>query len=390
MIDFDFVSPTKICFGLDKEKEVGNLALEAGFTKTLIVYGSERVRTSGLLDIVESKLKENGITYLFLGGVRPNPVAAKVREGVALCKKEGIDSILAVGGGSTIDTAKAIAAGFYYEGDPYDFNLHLASPKKALPIGVILTFASAGSELSNSCVIQDDERQIKQGFNSDLVRARFAIMNPALTFSVPVYQKAAGISDIIMHSLERFIIPGNGFELSDEWALDLIKRVIEWGKKALENPNDYEAHANIMICGALSHNGLTHLGKKFQFTVHPIEHGLSGYKPSITHGAGVALLYPAWANYVLKKDPHRFAYFAKRVFNIHLVDETESAIIGTRMMKEFFSSIGMPTTFAEVGLTKEDIPSLVSLVSGNGTRVIGCYPQSLDKHDLEEIFLSLC
>ena len=390
MIDFDFVSPTKIFFGKQKEEKVGEAAKEFGFKKVLIVYGSHRIETNGLLTTVTAHLKENSINFCLLGGVRPNPLIAKVREGISLAKQEGVDSLLAIGGGSTIDTCKAIAAGYFYEGDAFDFNLHKATPKKALPIGVILTFASAGSELSNSCVIQDDERCIKQGFNSDLVRPKFAIMNPELTYGVPNYQKAAGISDIIMHSLERYCVESEGYTLSDEWALDLIKKVIENGKTMIENPSDYQSHATIMLCGSLSHNGLTHLGKRFQFTVHPIEHGLSGYKPDITHGAGVALLYPAWAMHVVREDPERFAYFAKRVFNISLDDKLETAIIGIRQMKEFFSSIGMPTTFREVGLTKKDIPALVNLISGNGTRVIGCYPQSLNKQDLEEIFLSLC
>lgn len=389
MIDFDFVSPTKIYFGKDKEDELGKAAKAVGMTNVLLVYGSGRIKSDGLYAKCVSALEKEGIHYVDFGGVRPNPLAAKVREGVALAKSYSVDGIIAIGGGSIIDTAKSIAAAFYYEGDPFDFNLKKAVPTKALPLGVVLTFASAGSEASNSCVIQDDDLKIKQGFNCDLLRPAFAIENPELTYSVPPYQTAAGISDIIMHSLERYFCPSDGNELSDEWALDLIRNTIIQGRKVMENPHDYQARAAIMLNSTLSHNGLTHLGKKFGFVVHPLEHALSGYKADITHGAGVALIYPAWASYVYKGGVSKFAYFAKRVFDVSSASEEETAIIGIRSMKEFFTSIGMPATLEEVGLHKDDIPALVGLASGNGTRVIGCYPQSLDEHDIEKIYSSL-
>ena len=390
MIDFEFVSPTKIYFGHQKEQKVGIASKEFGFSKTLVVYGSSHAEKSGLIGLAKERLEAEGVQCFFLSGVRANPTIEKVKEGLAIAKKEGIDSILCIGGGSTIDTGKSIAANFYYEGDPFDFNLKKASPKKALPIGVILTIASAGSEMSNSCVIQDDRQKIKQGFNSDLIRPAFAILNPELTFSVPTYMAAAGVSDIIMHSLERYLIWGDGNELCDDWALDLIAKTMHYGPKTLQNPNDYDAKSAIMLQGALSHNGLTHLGKEFGFTVHPVEHALSGYKPDIIHGAGVALLYPAVARVCLEKEPRKYAELARRLFKIGVENEKETAIIGTSKMKEFFSSIGMPSCFKDVGLGKEDIPALVNLASGNGTRVIGRYPQSLDQHDLERVFLSLC
>ena len=295
MIDFDFVAPTKIYFGRDKEEQVGEILLKEKAQTVLIVYGSDRIRKEGLLGRVESRLLENGISYRELNGIRPNPVADKVREGVALARKENVDYLLAIGGGSVIDTAKAIAAGYYYDGDPFDFNLKKATVGQALPIGVILTLASAGSEGSNSCVIQDDALGIKQGFNSDLVRPRFAIENPELTFSCPNYQTFAGISDIIMHSLERYFDPGDENELADDWALDLIKNTMVAAKRLLVDPKDYQARARVMLNSTLSHNGLTGLGKKFFFVVHPLEHALSGYVPKVTHGAGVALIWPAWA-----------------------------------------------------------------------------------------------
>ena len=390
MIDFDFISPTKLFFGKGKENRVGEAAKEFGFHKTLIVYGSSHAEKSGLIDLAKTKLAEQGIETLLLSGVRANPTIEKVKEGLQIARANGIDSLLCIGGGSTIDTGKSIAANFYYDGDPFDFNLKKASPKKVLPIGVILTIASAGSEMSNSCVIQNDALQIKQGFNSDLIRPTFAIMNPELTYSVPSYMAAAGISDIIMHSLERYLILGDGNELCDDWALDLIAKTMYYGPKSLQNPTDYDAKAAIMLQGALSHNGLTHIGKEFSFTVHPVEHALSGYKPDIIHGAGVALLYPAVAMVALEREPRKFAELARRLFKIGVENEIETAIIGTSKMKEFFSSIGMPASLQDVGLGKEDIPALVKLASGNGTRVIGRYPQSLDQHDLERVFLSLC
>ena len=389
MIDFNFVAPTKIYFGKEKEKLVGMIAKEFGFRRTLLVYGSSRVKISGLYQTVTDALKEHGIEFVELSGVRPNPTAEKAREGLRLAREFGVDSILAVGGGSVVDTCKSIANGFYYDGDQFDFNLKKATPTKALPIGVILTHASAGSEMSDSCVIQDDALGIKQGFNSDTSRPVFAIENPELTYSVSPFQTAAGVSDIMMHSIERYFGHSDGDELADEWALDLIKSTMEWGRIAVSEPTNYQARAVIMLNSSLSHNGLTALGKKAPFVVHPLEHALSGYAPNITHGAGVALIYPAWAKYVMDKDPEKFARLTERVFKLHGDNVTETAIIGIDAMRAFFASIGMPTTFEEVGLSEKDIPALVKLASGNGTRVIGGCPQSLDAADMEKIFHSL-
>lgn len=389
MIDFDFVSPTKIFFGRGKEAKAGEILRSYGAKNVLIVYGSDRVRMSGLLGTVEASILSNGISYRELNGIRPNPTAEKVREGVALARKEEVDYVLAVGGGSVIDTAKAVSAGFFYDGDPFDFNLKKAIPQKALPIGVVLTISSAGSEASNSCVIQDDSLSIKQGFNSDLVRPQFAIENPELTFSVPPYQTFAGISDIMMHSLERYFDPGDDDELADDWALDLVKSCVKMAKRLQADPSDYQARARIMLNSTLSHNGLTGLGKKFFFVVHPLEHALSGYAPNVTHGAGVALIFPAWAKYTIKQNEAKLAKMGRVVFDINADNDAEAAIISVESIREFFLSIGMPGSLNELGLSKKDIESLANLASGNGTRVIGCYPQSLGKQDIEAIFLSL-
>ena len=384
MIDFDFVSPTKIFFGRGKEARVGEILSEFGAKKVLIVYGSKRIEAD-LLPLVLSKLNEKGVSYLIHSGVRPNPTLDFVRKGVEIAKSSGVDFLLAIGGGSPIDAAKCIAAGACYDGDPFDFNLKKATPKKSLPVGVILTHASAGSELSNSAVIQDDERQIKAGFNSDWNRPAFAIENPELTFGVSAYQTAAGGSDIMMHSLERYFDPSDDDQLADEWALALVKNTMHAIKAALANPRDYEARARLMLNSSLSHNGLTGIGKQFSFVVHPIEHALSGYAPDITHGAGVALIFPAWAEYVVDRDVAKFARMAEALFNIKGDDLKKTAIIGITSMRQFFASIGMPTRLADVGLGEKDIPSLAALATGNNTRMIGCCHQSLNMGDVEAI-----
>ena len=384
MIDFDFISPTKIFFGRGKEEKIGEICASYGFKKALIVYGSKRIEAD-LLPRVEARLTESGIAFIRFGGVRPNPTADKVREGVAIVRDQGIDLILAIGGGSPIDTAKSIAVGVPYDGDPFDFNLHKAVPTAALPIGCILTHASAGSEMSNSCVIQDDAIPFKGGILSDLVKPRFVIENPELTFGVPPYQTAAGASDTMMHSLERFFDPSGENQLADDWALALVKNVMVAVKQILKDPKDYEARAALMLDSSLSHNGLTGIGKPFGFVVHPIEHALSAYHPDIVHGAGVALIFPAWASYVRTRDVAKFAKMARVLFDVVEPSDEKASIIGIAQMKEFFSSIGMPTTLKEVGLGAEDIPSLASLATGNGTRMIGCCHQSLGKQDVENI-----
>lgn len=388
MIDFQFVSPTKIVFGHKAEEKIGHVAKEFGFHHALIVYGSARIEKD-LLPQTERLLKEEGIESTRFGGVRPNPLASKVREGVALAREMGADFVLAIGGGSPIDSAKSIAVGFYYDGDPFDFNLKKANPTKALPVGVILTHASAGSEASNSCVIQDDEMAFKGGINSDLVRPVFAIEDPELTYGVSAYQTAAGASDIMMHSLERYFDPSGENQLCDDWALALVKNTMTAVKAVLKDPCDYEGRAALMLNSTLSHNGLTGLGKPFGFVVHPIEHALSGYRADIVHGAGVALIFPAWASYVRKRDEAKFARLARTLFNIDEPNDEKASIIGIARMKEFFSSIGMPTTLKEVGLGEDDIPSLASLATGNNTRMIGCCHQSLGKEDVEAILKAL-
>ena len=389
MIDFDFIAPTRVIFGRNAEERLSELLKEYGVQSVLLVYGGGSIKRSGLYDRVIAQLVEADASYYEIGKIRANPTKESVFAGIKILREHPCDLILAVGGGSVVDAAKSMGVGYYYDGDPFDFNLKKAKPTKTIPVGVILTIASAGSEMSNSCVISDDATGVKLGFNNDLIRPLFALENPELTFTVDPHQTAIGFSDIMMHSLERYFGESDSLQLADEWALDLVKNTMEAGKRALEDPHDYEARAALMLDSSLSHNGYTGIGKYCPFTVHPLEHALSGYRPDIPHGAGVALLFPAWANYVLNKAPAKFAYMAKRLFNLEAKSELETAIMGVAAMKEFFHSVGMPTSFKEVGITENDIPSLVQLASGNGTRVIGHYPQSLNEQDIENIYLSL-
>lgn len=389
MIDFDFVAPTRVVFGHSAEDRLSELLSEYDVHSVLLVYGGGSIKKSGLYDRVIKQLNLAKATFYEIGGIRANPTKESVFAGIKILKEHPCDLILAVGGGSVIDAAKSMGVGYYYDGDPFDFNLKKAKPNKTIPVGVILTIASAGSEMSNSCVISDDSTGIKLGFNNDLIRPLFALENPELTFTVSSYQTAVGFSDIMMHSLERYFGESDSLQLADEWALDLIRNTMEAGKRVLDKPDDYEARAALMLNSSLSHNGYTGIGKYSPFVVHPLEHALSGYRPDIPHGEGVALLYPAWASYVCEKAPAKFAYLTRRIFNLEAKTELETAIMGVAAMKDFFHSVGMPTSFQEVGITKNDIPSLVRLASGNGTRVIGLYPQSLDEQDIENIYMSL-
>lgn len=391
MIDFTFVSPTKIYFGHGAEMRLPEALQQFRHCKVVLLYGQGSIKKSGLYDRVIACLKEAGVSYLEFSGIRPNPQISFVRAILPQVREFAPDLILAVGGGSVIDTAKSLAVSFSYPGDPFDFNRKISTPTSALKVGVILTIASAGSELSDSCVMSDDTSNIKQGFNHDLVRPEFVLENPELTFTVSPYQTAAGVSDIMMHSLERYFGGvSDDNQLSDAWALDLVKNTMIAGERALTNPRDYQARAELMLNSSLSHNGLTGLGKKCPFSVHPLEHAVSGYRPDITHGAGVALIYPAWAMHVLDKAVDKFAMLTKVCFPNKIgANKRETAIIGVQSMKEFFHRIGMPTSFQEVGIQENDLPHLVSLATGNGTRVIGLSPQSLEKKDVEQIYRSL-
>lgn len=388
MKNFDFVSPTKIYFGPDKEKEVGSILYERGATNILIVIGKNSVVKSGLLEKVVVSLGQYHLSYEILRGVRVNPTFELVEEGLKICRDKKIDYLLAIGGGSVIDTAKCIAANYYYAGDVRDFNFHKAEPKKALPVGVILTIAAAGSELSNSCVLQDDKLGIKFGFASDVVRPAFAIENPELTYSLPPEQIAYGVVDILMHTLERYFCKSDKYEIADEFALGLIKNVLEVGRLSFINPTNYDYRASLMLASSLSHNGITSIGKKMIMPVHQLEHALSGMFPNVAHGLGLAILFPAWCRYYYKYDIEKFATLGERVFDIYTGNKTQDALSTIDALEEYFASLNLPSKLSEIGVQEKDIEQLVNLVTNNGKRSVPHHTKAINDEVAREIYYS--
>ena len=388
MIDFDFVSPTKIYFGNNKEELIGQICNEYGYKRVYIVIGQGSVKRSGLLDRVLASLDENNIKYQILEGVRPNPTIDLCRKGIEEARIFTPNMILAIGGGSVIDTAKNIAAGYFYVGDSFDFNLHKAKPKKVLPIGVILTIAASGSELSNSCVIQDDDKQIKRGFNDDLVRPVFAIENPKLTYSVSKIQTAYGIVDIMMHTLERFFNGSSDNEPADGFAEALLRSVIKAAKVVVNNPTDYDARAVLMLMSSFSHNGITSIGKGNLLYVHQLEHAVSGVYPQVAHAAGLAVLFPAWAKYYVNYDTDKFDRLATNVFGLNNRNKLDNAKAGISEIEKLFSLLEMPKTFKDLGIEDLDIDKLVNLITDRGERIIKHPKKDMDQEVLTAIFKS--
>lgn len=389
MIDFNFQIKTKIYFGKGKENEVGTILKERNATKVYIVIGQGSVRKSGLLEKVTMQLTSSNIDYRILEGVRPNPTRELAMVGVEECKAFKPDYLLAIGGGSVMDTAKLIAVGYYYDGDAFDFNLHKLAPTKALPLGCILTISASGSEMSTSCVIQDDKTGTKMGFNSELVRPEFSIENPELTYSVNKAQTGYGIVDILMHTLERYFQPSSNNEPADGFAEALLRSVIRAGTIALNNPNDYEARSVLMLMSSLSHNGLTSIGKPVGMPVHQLEHALSGLYPHVAHGAGLAVLFPMWARYYIQYDVDKFDQFARNVFDLHNEDKLQNAKDGIDKLDEYFTSIGMPKNYKDLLIDNVDIDALVKKLTNDGTYVIGHHVKPLDK-DVASIIYKMC
>ena len=389
MIDFDFISPTKIYFGNNKEELIGQICSDAGYKRVYIVIGQGSVKRSGLLSRVLASLDKAGIKYQILEGVRANPTIDLCHKGIEEARVFAPNLILGIGGGSVMDTAKNIAVGYFYAGDSFDFNLHKAKPKKALPVGVILTISASGSELSNSCVIQDDEKQIKRGFNDDLVRPVFAIENPKLTYSVSKVQTAYGIVDIMMHTLERYFNGSSDNEPADGFAEALLRSVIKAGKKVMDNPTDYDARAVLMLMSSLSHNDLTSIGKGKMLFVHQIEHAVSGVYPEVAHAAGLAVLFPAWAKYYVNYDTDKFNSLAVNVFGIHKMNKLDNAKAGIQEIEKLFASLGMPKTFKDLGIDKVDVELLSNLVTDNGNRVIAHPKKDMDK-DVVKAIINSC
>lgn len=388
MKEFVQYMPTKVVFGRNTENETGRLVKERGASRVLIVYGGGSVVKSGLLSRVEESLREEGIVYEELSGVRPNPRLSLAREGVKKALAFGAELILAVGGGSAIDTAKAAALGAANPGtDIWEFWMGRAQTEKALPVGAVLTIPAAGSEMSDSAVLTDEETKKKAGYNSDIVRPGFAVLNPELTRTLPKYQLACGIVDILMHTLERYFTPVKGNELTDELAEGLMRTVIRNGKKAYENQKDYDAMSELMWCGSLSHNGLTGLGRPKDFACHKLGHELSG-RFDEAHGATLSAVWGSWAKYVHRLDLDRFARFGKQVWNIESEDKEEAALASIEQTEQFFRSLHMPVCLGELnaGVQSEEVlRSLAEAATKGDTVRLGCF-KKLTAQDAYEIY----
>lgn len=388
MKNFTLYTPTRIVFGKEVEKETGRLAKEQGASKVLIVYGGGSIIKSGLLKSVQESLQKEGIAYTELAGVKPNPRMSLAREGVGKAISFGADLILAVGGGSSIDTAKAIAIGAANEGiDLREFWSGKEAITKVLPVGAVLTIAAAGSEMSDSAVLTNEETRKKGGVNTDLVRPRFAVMNPELTYTLPKYQLTCGIVDIFMHTIERYFTPEDGNELTDEIAEGLLRTLIRNGLKAVEQPKDYDALSEIMWCGSLSHNNLTGLGRPKDFACHKLGHEIGGMFDE-AHGATLSAVWGSWARYVYQLDIERFANYGKKVWNIELDKAEEAAIAAIEKTEEFFRALDMPVSIGElfIGVQPDEVlKKMAESATKGGTVKLGCFKR-LDMQDMYEIY----
>lgn len=388
MKNFTLYTPTRIVFGKEVEKETGRLAKEQGASKVLIVYGGGSIIKSGLLKSVQKSLQKEGIAYTELAGVKPNPRMSLAREGVEKAISFGADLILAVGGGSSIDTAKAIAIGAANEGiDLREFWSGKEAITKVLPVGAVLTIAAAGSEVSDSAVLTNEETGKKGGVNTDLVRPRFAVMNPELTYTLPKYQLTCGIVDIFMHTIERYFTPEDGNELTDEIAEGLLRTLIRNGLKAVEQPKDYDALSEIMWCGSLSHNNLTGLGRPKDFACHKLGHEIGGMFDE-AHGATLSAVWGSWARYVYQLDIERFANYGKKVWNIELDKAEEAAIAAIEKTEEFFRALDMPVSIGELSIgvqPDEVLKKMAESATKGGTVKLGCFKR-LDMQDMYEIY----
>lgn len=354
--NFQYYAPTKVVFGKDTEAQVGSLVKEYDCKKILIHYGGQSAVKSGLIDRVKASLDAAGVAYVELGGVVPNPRISKVYEGIDLCKNAGVDFILAVGGGSVIDSAKAIAYGLAYDGDVWDLFEHTVDKAPGCyPVGVILTISAAGSETSNSCVITREEDGKKRSYNDDIARPKFAIMNPDLTKTLPDYQTESGCTDIMMHTMERYFTNGGNMEITDSIAEGLLRTVITNAKILHTDPQNYDARAEIMWAGSIAHNDLTGCGNDGgDFCSHMLEHEMGGMF-DVTHGAGLAAIWPSWARYVYKDCLPRFVKYAINVMGVAKegTDE-EIALKGIEAMEDFYHDIDMPINFKELGIAPTD------------------------------------
>ncbi len=388
MNSFNFHTPTEIIFGAGAELKAGSKIKSLGKKSIMIIYGGGSAIKSGLIERVENSLKDEGINFITIGGVKPNPVLSFVRNAIVTAKENSVDFVLAVGGGSVIDTAKAVSMGLANpDDDVWQFFTREKTPKKTMGVGSVLTISAAGSETSDSCVITNDEGLIKKGLNSEFNRPVFALMNPENTYSLPSYQISCGILDIMMHTLERYFTKTEGNELTDQIAESVIRVTIEKGKAALEDPHNYDAMSELMWCGSLSHNGLTGLGGVGDWAVHQMGHELSGVY-DVAHAAGLSAAWDSWAKYVYKEKVSRFAKFAKNIWHIEAENDEEAALAAIETTEKFFKSINMPTSISDLGignLSDDDLRDIANRCAWQGKRTIGQF-KVLDEEDIYQIY----
>lgn len=386
MNNFVFYSPTEFVFGKNTEVQVGALARKYGAQKVMIVYGGGSVVRSGLLDRVKQYLQEAGVAYCEMGGVQPNPIDGKVYEGIQLCRREQVDMMLPVGGGSVIDTAKAIAAGALYDGDFWDFFIGRAKVEKALKVAVVLTIPAAGSEGSGNTVITKTETLQKLGLCApEHLRPVFSIMNPELTYTLPAYQTACGIADMMAHIMERYFTNTPDVEISDRLCEGTLTAIIKEAYRVKQQPDNYAARANIMWCGTVAHNGTCGVGREEDWSSHALEHEISAIY-NVAHGAGLAVIFPAWMAFMAEHNPAKIAQFAHRVFDIPKSEDLEEmALAGTARLKHFFRYMGLPVSFKELGIEHPDIDRMLVSLRRNKGELLGNYVK-LTMTDCREIY----
>ena len=393
MKNFTFSLPTKVVFGKDAHLNVGSEIKNCGGTKALLHYGGSSAKKSGLIDQVCQHLKEENIECVQLGGVVPNPRLSLVNQGIELCKQEKIDFILAIGGGSVIDSAKAIALALANDCDPWDMFDRLVTPKACLPLGVILTIAASGSETSKSSIITNEDGWQKRGYANDLMRPKFALLNPELTYSLPMKQTVYGVVDIMMHTMERYFTAVKNVDLTDAMCEALLKTVIKHGKIVVNDPNNYDTRAELMWAGSISHNDLLETGRVGDYAVHQLEHELGGMF-DVDHAAGLSAIWASWARFVYKADVARFVQYAVNVWNCDMdfQNPENTALQGIKASEEFFASLGMPISLKELlaekginEITEEQMREMAQKSTYGGKREIGNFVR-LSEDDMVNIF----
>ena len=385
MDNFRFLSPTEFIFGKNTVEKVGYRVKAYGGTKVLLHFGGQSAIKSGLLAEVENSLKNEFVDYVKLGGVQPNPVDTMVYQGIDLCRKEQVNFILAVGGGSVIDSAKAIAAGVPYAGDFWNFFDRTVTINKALPVATVLTIPAAGSEASESMVITKEKEGLKRGTGSPCLRPVFSIMDPTLTFTLPANQTAYGVADMMAHVMERYFTQTQGVDLTDRLCEAILLSIIKEAPVVIKEPQNYDARANIMWAGTVAHNGICGVGREEDWGTHGLEHELSALY-GVAHGAGLAVMFPAWMKYVYTSGIDRFVQFAARIWGIEFTgDKKETALKGINALKEFFSSLGLPVSFSQLGAKSSDIERLIDTLKINTGGQLGTF-RRLDMADARAIY----